>query len=463
MKALDLIIRNGQVVNPDRVVTSDVGIRNGRIDKISVNLRVKAAEEIDARSMYVMPGGIDPHVHFHLLDYGTITEDWDTATAAAACGGVTTVIDFAFQQKGRSLKESIEERIEDARDKVCIDYSLHAGISDWNQATREEMRYYTTNGIPSFKMLTVPLDAEWMADDAAVFSVLEETRESGGVLLLHAESASVLDLLIKRYHTAAMMKKHGAYCHVLSHPPYTEYEAIQRANIWARATDGRLCIAHVSTAEGADSISCARKDGVGIRAETCPHYLLLTDDVFKRENGHYYATTPQIRKHKDSVRLLEAIQSGTIQILSTDSCTYTTEQKNIWGGDFTKIPYGLPGVETFIPTMFTFLVHKHNLSLERFVSLVSTNAARLYGLYPQKGAILEGSDADILVLDPAREVTIDYKKLATNCDWSPYQGMKLTGYPYVTISRGKIVAREGRFTGEYGWGRFLKGKPGGKI
>ncbi len=463
MKDLDLIIRNGQVVNPDRVVTADVGIQDGRIVKISADILARGAEEIDARSMYVMPGGIDPHVHFHLRDYGTITEDWDSATAAAACGGVTTVIDFAFQEKGHSLKESIEERIEDARDKVSIDYSLHAGITDWNQATREEMRYYTANGIPSFKMLTVPLDAEWMADDAAVFSVLEETEESGAVLLLHAESASVLDLLIERYHTPAMMKKHGAYCHPLSRPPYTEYEAIQRAIIWARATGGRLCIAHLSTAEGADSISRARKDGVDLWAETCPHYLLLTDDLFKGKDGHYYATTPQIRKHSDSLRLLEAIKADTIQILSTDSCTYTTDQKNIWSGDFTMIPYGLPGVETFIPTMFTFLVHQHNLSLERFVSLVSTNAARLYGLYPRKGAILEGSDADILVLDPAKKVTIDCKKLVTDCDWSPYQGMKLTGYPYATISRGKIVAREGRFTGEYGWGRFLKRKPGGEI
>lgn len=463
MSELDIIIRNGRLVNYDGTVSADIGIKNGIINKISPTLHATAEEEINARGMYILPGGIDPHVHFHLFDYGTVTEGWDSSTAAAACGGVTTVIDFAFQQKGHSLNEAIEARLEEADGKTCIDYSLHLGITDWNQATLDEIRYYAVNGFPSFKMLTIPLDDGSMIDDAAVFSVLEETRESGGVLLLHAESASVLDLLISRYHTAPMMEKYGAYCHVLARPPFTEYEAVQRAVVWARATNGRLCIAHVSTAEGAEIISAARKEGLNVWAETCPHYLLLTDNLFKCENGHYFATTPQIRKQSDSNRLVEAIKAGDIQILSTDSCTYRTEQKDLWEGDFTKIPYGLPGVETFIPTMFTLLVRKHGIPLEQFTALVSTNAALLYGLFPRKGVIREGSDADILIFAPNREVTIDWKNLVTDCDWSPYQGMELSGYPYLTISRGRIMAREGVFTGPVGQGEFLKRRAGEGI
>jgi len=460
---MELIIKNGTIVTADKMFEADIGIEGEKIVEISKNLHSAGAKIIDAQKMLVFPGGIDVHVHNNYFFCGTYSEDWDTGTAGGACGGVTTCIDYAIQKKGSTLKEAVEDKIKDAKDKVCIDYSLHLGITDWNERTKDEINYYTHNGIPSFKMWLIYRKEGLMADDGVVFSALEETKKSGALLMLHCESAFVLDMLIERYHTKDLMRKYGAYCHALSRPCFTEYEAIQRAIIWAKVTGGRLYIVHVSTAEGAEIISQAKKEGVKVWAETCPQYLLLTEDVFKRSDGHYYATCPQVKKDHDRIGLTNGVKSGAIQVLSTDTCTFSTKQKDMWEGDFTKIPYGLPGMETRIPTMFTYLVGKNKLSPRKFVSLVSTNPAKLFGLYPQKGTIEVGSDADIVIFDPKKRVVIDYKNLTTNCDWSPYQGMELIGYPYITILRGSIIASEGRFVGKPGWGRFVKRKPGGVI
>jgi len=460
---MDLIIKNSKIINSDRIFTMDIGIKNGKIVKIAKKLKLCSKRVINARGMIVFPGGIDVHVHNNYFFCGTYSEDWDTGTAGAACGGTTCCIDYAIQKKGSTLKEAVEDKIKDIKDKACIDYSLHLGITDWNEKTKEEMNYYSRNGIPSFKMWLIYRKEGLMADDDVVFSALEETKESGALLMLHCESAFVLDMLIERYHTKGLMKKYGAYCHTLSRPCFTEYEAIQRAITWAKVTDGRLYIVHVSTEEGAKIINQAKKEGVKVWAETCPQYLLLTDDVFRKKSGHYYATCPQVKKDHDRIGLIEGIKSGAIQNISTDTCTFSTKQKDMWEGDFTKIPYGLPGMETRIPIMFTFLVGENKLSIKKFVSLVSTNPAKLFGLYPQKGTIEVGSDADIVIFDPNKEVIIDYKNLITKCDWSPYQGMKIKGYPYITILRGNIVAKEGKFVGKYGWGQFVKRKSGEVI
>jgi len=460
---MDIIIKNGKVVTDEKTIQADIGIKNGKIAVIAKNLKPEASKIIDAKGMYVMPGGIDMHVHFNLFFCGSYSENWDTGTQAAACGGVTTVIDYAIQTKGKSLKEAVESRMKDAEGKAAIDYSLHGGITDWNENTRKEMSYYTQNGIPTFKMFMIYRSQGWMADDAVLFSALEETRKTGATIMLHAESAIILDLLVERYHTPELMKKYGAYCHSLSRPCYTEYEAVSRAAIWAKATGGRVYIVHMSASESADIVRRAKSEGVHIWAETCPQYLLLTDEVFKKENGHYYATCPQLKNKHDLQGLLAAVKKGSVEVLATDTCTFDTKQKDMWNGDFTKIPYGMPGVETLLPTMYSHLVRKNGLSLNRFVSLVSTNPAKLFGLYPGKGTISKGADADIVIFDSKKKVTIDYKKLATKCDWSPYQGMELTGYPVMTISRGEVVAENGKYTGSAGRGRFVPRKPGGKI
>ncbi|MFH1957823.1 MAG: dihydropyrimidinase [bacterium] len=457
---MDLIIKNGKVVTAQKTVTADIGIEKGKIKAIGRDIK-HGRKVIDAKGKYVFPGGIDMHVHLNLFFCGTYSENWDTATAAAACGGLTTFIDYAIQSKGQTLKAAVEARKADAGSKVCIDYSLHGGITDWNERTKKEMNYYTKNGIPSFKMFMIYRKQGWMADDGILFSALEETKKTGATIMVHAESAFVLDMLIDRYQP--MAKKLGAWGHAVSRPCFTEYEAIQRAITWAEITGGRLYIVHMSTGEGADAVKAGQKKGVNVWAETCPQYLLLTEEVFKRKDGHLYATCPQIKKRHDLERLWKGLQGGEIGVLATDTCTFTRKQKALWEGDFTKIPYGLPGMETLVPVMYTAGVGKKKLSLNRFVALTSTNPAKLFGMYPKKGTIAKGSDADIVIFNPKKKVTVDYKKLATNCDWSPFQGMKLTGYPEITISRGEIIARDGKFVGKVGRGRFVPRKPGGKL
>jgi len=298
-----------------------------------------------------------------------------------------------------------------------------------------------------------------MSSDSMLYQALEETKKLGGSILVHAESVDVLDYLVEKYHNPADMKKYGAYCHVLSRPNFVEEEAIQRAIKWAEITGGRLYIVHMSTGGGANLVTAAKKRGVAVLAETCPQYLLLEDDLFKEENGHLYGTCLQIKKKEDIDRLWDGLGDGEIDTIATDTCTFDTNQKAMWEGDFTKIPFGMPGSELMMPLMYTFGVRGGKFNLNQFVHYQSTNPAKIFGMYPEKGSLQVGTDADILMFDPSKNVTVDYQNLETNCDWSPYQGWKLKGYPSLTILRGNIIAKEGRFTGNIGYGKFIKRKP----
>ena len=367
-------------------------------------------------------------------------------------GGVTTIIDYATQQKGQKLMAAIMARRAEADGKVAIDYGLHAGITDWHLAQTELDAIFAA-GISSFKMFMTYKDRGLMSDDVAIFNALEQTWQRGGLVAVHAESSPLLEFLIERYHQ--QKEQYGAYAHVLSRPDAIEVEAISRAVGWAELSGGCVYIVHMSTGGGAQVVSAARRRGVKVHAETCPQYLLLDDSVFQQPEGHLYATCPQIKSRQNQQQLWQALVNGDIQVLATDSCTFTREQKNRWNRDFTQLPYGLPGVETLLPTMHTAAVVSGKISLNRLVALLASNPAKIYGLYPQKGTLAIGSDADIVVFDATKQVSIDYRHLQTNCDWSPYQGMKLQGYPVLTISRGRIVARDGKFTGTSDHGRFV--------
>jgi len=463
MVELDLIVKNGEIVTASDRYTADIGVSDGKIVTIAQDLSIgNGTKVIDAKGKYVFPGCIDVHVHLQLPFSGTISaDDFENGTKAAACGGVTAVLDFAIQTKGSSIMEAVEARRAEADPKVCVDYGLHAAITDWNDKTQKEIKKVIDYGIPTFKMFMIYKNEGWMADDGMLFNALEETAKLGGHIGVHAESVDVLDMLIDRY--AKEKEKWGAYGHTLSRPCYTEEEAIIRAIKWAEVTGGQLYIVHMSTGEGADAVHLAKQRGVKVFAETCPQYLLLDDEVFKRKNGHLFATCPQIKKPHDSERLWQGLMNGDVQVVATDTCTFTTEQKAAWKGDFTKIPFGMPGVETMVPLMFTEGVGKRGFTMNQLVALVSTNPAKLFGMYPAKGTIAIGSDADLLVFDPEKKVTIRAENLQTNCDWSPFEGWKLVGYPAVTISRGRVVAENGKFVGEVGHGRFLKRKPFGKL
>jgi dihydropyrimidinase len=463
MTEFSLIIKNGTVVTSADTYKADVGVLDGKINAIAESLTPgHDTGVVDAKGMYVLPGGIDVHVHLQLPFSGTISaDDFENGTKAAACGGVTTVLDFAIQTKGSSIMKAIEARRAEADSKVCIDYSLHAAITDWNPQTQAEIKQVIDYGIPTFKMFMIYKNEGWMADDGMLFSALEETAKYGGQIGVHAESVFVLDMLVERY--AREREKWGAYGHTLSRPCYTEEEAIIRAIKWAEVTGGRLYIVHMSTGEGAEAVHVAKERGVNVYAETCPQYLLLNDDVFKGKNGHLYATCPQVKKPHDNERLWRGLMNNDVQIIATDTCTFDTKQKAAWNGDFRKIPFGMPGVETMVPLMYTEGVGKRGLTVNRLVALTSTNPAKLFGMYPQKGTIAVGSDADLVVFNPKKKIVLKAANLQTNCDWSPYEDWKLVGYPSVTMSRGSIVAQDGKFVGEVGHGRFLKRQPFGKI
>jgi dihydropyrimidinase len=463
MAEFSLIIKNGTVVTPADTYKADVGVLDGKINAVAESLTPgQDTVVVDAKRMYVFPGGIDVHVHLQLPFSGTISaDDFENGTKAAACGGVTTVLDFAIQTKGSSIMKAIEARRAEADSKVCIDYGLHAAITDWNPQTQAEIKQVIDYGIPTFKMFMIYKNEGWMADDGMLFSALEETAKYGGQIGVHAESVFVLDMLIERY--AKEKEKWGAYGHTLSRPCYTEEEAIIRAIKWAEVTGGRLYIVHMSTGEGTEAVHAAKERGVNVYAETCPQYLLLNDDVFKGKNGHLYATCPQVKKSHDNERLWRGLMNNDIQIIATDTCTFDTKQKAAWNGDFRKIPFGMPGVETMIPLMYTEGVGKRGLTVNQLVALTSTNPAKLFGMYPQKGTIAVGSDADLVVFNPKKKIILKAADLQTNCDWSPYEDWKLVGYPSVIISRGSIVAQDGKFVGEVGHGRFVKRQPFGKI
>jgi len=457
------IIKGGTLITESDVFQGDLIMDGGKIVAIGRNFTLKPGTDVvDARGKYVMPGGIDAHVHFQLPFCGTVSsDDFINGTKAAACGGVTTVIDYAIQVKGRPAMEAVKNRRAEAEGRVCIDYSLHAGLTDWNDNAPRELEQLIDYGIPTIKMFMIYKDQGWMADDFMLYRALEETAKTGAMIELHAESVFVMDGLVKKYHRDC--RKLGAWGHVLSRPSFVEEEAVQRAIKWAEVTGGRVYIVHMSAGASADAVKAGQERGVNVYAETCPQYLLLEDSVFKKKNGHWYATCPQIKKREDADRLWRGVINGEISLIATDTCTFTTKQKAMWHGDFTKIPYGLPGVETMVPLMYTFGVGKRRFSLSRFVQLVSTNPARLHGLYPRKGTLAIGADADVVMFDPKKNFVIKPERLQTNCDWSPYDGWKLTGYPAMTFSRGRLVAREGKFVGEIGWGQFIRREPWGGI
>ncbi|MHA2202363.1 MAG: dihydropyrimidinase [Candidatus Hodarchaeales archaeon] len=455
---MDLIVKGGTLVTANEKFIADISIENGKIRAIGNLAADNGTEIIDATDKLVMPGFIDAHVHLSLPFSGTISADtFETGTRAAAAGGVTTVIDFAIQSKGTTLKETIEKRKAEADGEVIVDYSLHGGITDWNENTKAELPdIIKKEGVSSFKMFMIYKSEGWLTTDPVLIEALEETKKLGGMIQVHAESVDLLDSLIAKHHNKEEMEKYGVWLHVVTRPNIIEAEAIQRAITWAEYTGGHLFIVHMSTGEGAAMVKAARDRGVNVIAETCPQYLILNEEVFKGENGHLFATCPQIKSEKDGQRLWQGLADGSISTIGTDTCTFNTEQKAMWQGDFTKIPFGLPGTELMVPLLYSDGVKAGKISLRKMVEVGSTNPAKVYGLYPQKGSLRAGSDADIVIFDSDKEVIVDYKNMETNCDWNPFQGKRLKGYPHLTLVRGKVVGKEGKCIGEKGHGKFVK-------
>jgi dihydropyrimidinase len=463
--AYDLLITNGTVVSPEGTTKADVAVRGEKITAVAPGLGAKpdGAKVIDAAGKYVLPGGLDVHVHLELPFCGTVSsDDWRTGTRAAARGGVTTVIDFAIPYGKQSLDDAYHAWLERAKPKACIDYAFHMAITNWDLHGRE-MEAMVKRGCPTFKEFMIYAAEGWQSDDRAIFNALENCKKLGGMLLVHAESSRVLDELIARHHNPEEMKKLGAQLHAITRPNFIEAEAIQRAVMWSEVTGGQLYIVHMSTGEGADIIKRARSRGVNVYAETCVQYLVLDDSVFAREDGHLFACCPQVKKPRDIERLWNGVNDGEVCVISTDTCTFSKAQKARWEGDWTKIPMGLPGLETLLPLVYTRGVLGGRMPLTRFVEKCCANPAKIMGLYPQKGVLAAGSDADITIIDPKKTLTVDHAKMETGADWNPYQGENLAGFAEHTFVRGKQVVADYKCIGEMGWGRWLPREKAGEL
>lgn len=459
---LDTLVKNGLVVTPRGIRRADIGIRGDRIAAVRTGLKAnpETTRILDAEGHYVLPGAIDAHVHLD-LPCGTLTtaDDYCSGTRAAARGGVTTVIDFATPEAGGSLAKAVDAWMGKAEGKALIDYSFHLAITNWT-TQKKEIKSLISRGFPTFKQYMIYRSRGLYSDDRAMFCALEVLRDAGGLLLAHAESQDVLDELISRYHTREWMCRMGARLHALSRPNYVEAEAVQRAIAWSEATGGPLYIVHLSTAEGAGWIREARRRGVHVRAETCPHYLVLDDSVYARPDGHLFACSPQMKMPRDAKTLWQALRDEVLSVVATDTCTFTRAQKNTWKGDFTRIPNGLPGVETLLPILYTHGVLKKRITLEQLCRFLASNPARIMGLYPRKGVIQAGADADLLLIHPTARQTIDPERMESRADWSPYAGWKLAGFPRTVLSRGDVIVEDSRIVGRKGRGCFLpRGTP----
>lgn len=462
----DTIITGGTVFTSKKKLKADIGIKGEKIAAVKPGLAGtcrNGAKIIDASGRYVIPAGVDVHVHLELPFCGTVSsDDYDSGTRAAACGGITTVIDFAIPYGKETLKQAVDNWMRRAKGKACVDYAFHLAITNWERQAKE-LPAMIRRGIPTFKEFMIYEKEGWQSDDAALLGALETCQELGGMLMVHAESSRVLDALIERHHNRKDMKKYGAWLHAVTRPNYIEAEAVQRAITWSEVSGGPLYIVHMSTSEGADLVKAAQKRGVNVHAETCTQYLVLDESLFKGKDGHLYTCCPQIKRKADRQRLWKGLEDGEVCVVSTDTCTFNRKQKAMWKGDWTKIPMGMPGLETMLPVIYTEGVLKKRLTMNQLVEKCCTNPAKIMGLYPQKGEIAPRSDADIAIIHPTKTTKVDYRKMQTNCDWSPYQGWSLAGFAEHTFCRGAHVVNKYKFTGRNGLGKFLPRKKVGRI
>lgn len=475
--AFDTLVMNGIIHTTRGSARGDIGIAAGKIAGVGAPgaLGTAAREHINADGMDVIPGCLDVHVHLALPFCGTIScDDFESGSRAAASGCVTTVIDFAIPGRGETLADADAAWHAKAEGRSIVDYAWHLAVTDRSHIG--EIPAMIRRGLPTFKAFMIYESEGWNADDAMLFGALEACRAHAGMLLVHAESARVLDLLIARHHHPDEMRRLGARLHAVTRPNFIEAEAIERAIHWSSVTGGPLYIVHMSTAEGAELVRAARSRAVPVWAETCVQYLVLDDAVFERPDGHLFACCPQVKKPRDIERLWHALSAGSeVSVVSTDTCGFTREQKAMWWnnegnyGDWTKIPMGLPGLDTMVPLMYTLGVLGGRISMNRLVELCAANPARIMGLGDRKGDIAPGFDADLAIIDPSRRVRIvpagraEPATLRSRCDWSPYEGMELAGFAHTTLVRGVPVVRGHNIVGPAGHGRFVERRAVGRV
>lgn len=452
----DLVLSNGTMVTAETVCRGDVGIEGGRIAAIGTGL--VGREMIDATGMLVLPGAVDEHVHLQMpLGELTSSDDFYTGTVAAACGGTTTVIDFAEPRSGQSLLEALAERQAEAEGRVVIDYGLHMTLCRADDRTLAEVPASIEAGSASFK-LYMAYDRLRLGD-GELLRVLAVLRSSGGRPLVHAENHEAIAYLTAQ---ALAEGRTGPETHPRTRPAVMEAEAIHRLLALAWLTGTPLMLAHLSCALGLEAVRAARARNQPVWVETCPQYLLLDEEEYHRPGfeAAKFVMAPPPRSEVDRAALWAGLAAGEVDTVATDHCPFFYATQKTWGlGDFSRIPGGIPGVETRLALLYSYGVRTGRLSMERWVEVCCTNPARRFGLAPRKGTLSIGADADIVLFDPERRVLLSYQGLHHNVDYCPYEGWEVQGYPVLVLSRGEVIVRDGEFVGMAGRGRFLPTAP----
>jgi dihydropyrimidinase len=448
------LIRNGTVVTATETTKADVVIEDEKVAAIGVGMSVEADRVIDATDRYVMPGGVDPHTHFDLPFGGSFcSDDFGTGTRAAAFGGTTTVVDFALQGTGEGLRQGLDLWHEKAQ-KACTDFGFHMIVKDVNDQVLKEMDDLVEEGVTSFKLF-MAYPGVFMLDDASIFTAMQRAADSGALIMMHAENGGPIDVLVKQYLADG---KTDPVNHGMTRPAVMEGEAVHRVFKLAELAGTPAYIVHLSSRDALNAVREARDRGLPAFAETCPQYLYLSQEDMARPGfeGAKFVCSPPLRPKDHQEELWSGLRQGDLQLVATDHAPFNYKgQKDLGKDDFSKIPNGLPSVEDRFTLMFQG-VHDGKIGLNRFVQLVSTAPARMFGLYPRKGTIAPGSDADIVVFDPNHERTISAKTHHMNVDYSCFEGLSVKGLPEVVLQRGAVLVENGEFHGKEGQGQFLK-------
>lgn len=452
---MSILIKGGTVVNATGAVAADVLVDGEKIVALlAPGFPLQADETIDATGKYVIPGGIDGHTHMEMPFGGTFSADsFETGTIAAAWGGTTTIIDFAVQVKGTSLLSTLDKWHGKADGNCAVDYGFHMIVSDVNDTSLKEMESCVDAGVNTFKMF-MAYPGVFYATDGEILRAMQKARETGATVMMHAENGIAIDQLVAQ---ALAEGRTDPVEHGLTRPAELEGEATSRAITLAKVTGSPLYIVHLSAAQALDAVTKARDTGQNVFAETCPQYLYLSlEDLAKPGfEGSKYVASPPLRPKEHQSELWRGLRTNDLSVVSTDHCPFCfKDQKELGRGDFSKIPNGMPGVEHRMDLLHQGVV-KGEITLERWVEICSTTPARMFGLYPRKGVVAPGADADVVVYDPAATQVISAATHHMNVDYSAYEGMEITGKVDTVLSRGRVVVDAGGFHGAPGHGRFL--------
>jgi len=458
---MGILIQNGTVVTAEKTFPADVLADGETIREVRAGIESAGHTLVDASGLLVLPGGIDAHTHLDMPFGGTTSaDDFETGTCAAAIGGTTTIVDFAIQARGTRMRTALDTWWKKAEGKACIDYGLHMIVTDLGSEEGrrglEDMDDMVREGVASFKLF-MAYPGVLMVDDATIFKALQQTAKNGALICMHAENGSVIDVIVRQ---ALAEGKTAPIYHALTRPTIAEAEAVQRAIAMAEMAGAPVYIVHLSSEDALNQVREARDRGLPAFAETCPQYLLLSLEETMNHNSFEDAKwvfTPPLREKKNQPKLWDGLKDDHLQVVSTDHCPFCfADQKTLGVSDFTKIPNGGPGIENRMQLIHHHGVNAGRLTLNRFVEITSAAPARIFGMYPKKGTIAAGSDADLVLWDPNAEHTISAATHNMRVDYSMFEGFRVRGNAKQVYSRGELIVENGKYLGKAGRGRYLR-------